>query len=247
MSNPVISSLDPVGSHTLAVISGAGHFNQWVYQQFREYLKGNILEIGSGIGNISQFVIDDGHSLTLSDTNEEYCHWLEKKYAGQTAVNAILQIDLLDPEFSSVHKDYREKFDSIFLLNVIEHIEDDALAVKNCSYLLRPGGHLIMLAPAWQYLFCQLDRELGHYRRYTQKTMTALFEQQQFQVINKKYFNILGWMGWLISGKLLRHKMLRKNEMSLFDKLVVPAQLIDRLLFKITGLSVIVTGKKRID
>lgn len=77
-----ISGYDPVGSHTLQVIAKAGKFNRWMYEQFSPLLKGEILEIGSGIGNISDLVIAEGRNITLSDYNKEYVDWL-KKICGQ--------------------------------------------------------------------------------------------------------------------------------------------------------------------
>ena len=63
------------------MIAKADRFNRWMYDQFKHQLKGEILEIGSGIGNISQLVIEEGHSVTLSDYNEEYCESLRKKFS----------------------------------------------------------------------------------------------------------------------------------------------------------------------
>jgi 2-polyprenyl-3-methyl-5-hydroxy-6-metoxy-1,4-benzoquinol methylase len=63
---------DPIGKHTLKIISGATRFNHWMYSEIKPLLKGNILEIGSGIGNISRHIIKDGFPVTLSDYNPEY-------------------------------------------------------------------------------------------------------------------------------------------------------------------------------
>lgn len=244
MNDDGIKTDDPVGQHTLEVIAGAGHFNHWLYSRFSHLLKGNILEIGSGIGNLSQIVLDEGHRLTLSDYNPAYCEALKQKFANHPQADDILQIDLADPDFENTYAALHEKFDSIFLLNVIEHIKDDRKAVKHCRYLLKPGGHLVLLAPAYQWLYCGLDKALGHYRRYTRKKMSDLILQHQFEVIQKEYFNFLGIFGWLVSGKILRNKVLGKGEMSIFDKLVKPARLLDTIVARKTGLSVIVAGKK---
>ncbi|MGO8056046.1 hypothetical protein AB9E30_37990, partial [Rhizobium leguminosarum] len=85
-------------------------------------------------------------------------------------------IDLTHPNFREEYKAYKEKYDSLFLLNVIEHLENDSYAVENCRFLLKQTGHLIVLAPAYQFLFCKLDKQLGHYRRYTRQTLSRLME-----------------------------------------------------------------------
>jgi 2-polyprenyl-3-methyl-5-hydroxy-6-metoxy-1,4-benzoquinol methylase len=243
MTKETISGFDPVGSHTLEAIAKADKFNHWMYQAFRSLLKGEVLEIGSGIGNISAFVIADGHPITLSDYNEEYVAWLRQQYGENKAVRDILQIDLLDPDFKNSYRSLEGKFDSIFLLNVIEHLKDDNAAVENCRYLLKRDGHLIVLAPAYQWLYCSFDKELGHFRRYTLKRMTTLLRQKGFEIKKKQYFNFAGIGGWVLFGKILRRKMIG-GEMSTFNSIVPLARLVDRLIFNVSGLSVIVTGKK---
>ncbi len=240
-----VSDKDPVGSATLAVISSAVRFNRWMYEQVQPYLKDRVLEIGSGIGNISRFVIADNYTIDLSDYNPEYKFLLQEKFSDCKNVQNILTIDLTHPNFSEEYKAYKEKYDSLFLLNVIEHLENDSYAVENCRFLLKQSGHLIVLAPAYQFLYCKLDKQLGHYRRYTRQSLSRLLEKGDFNIIRKKYFNLLGIAGWLISGKLLRNKQLGRNEMSAFDSLVPLARLLDRLTFNQMGLSVIIIGKKK--
>ena len=245
MNVKTISISDPVGSHTLELISKADRFNQWMYNEFRSFLKDDILEIGSGIGNISQLVVNDGFNITLSDYNAEYCEYLRKKFVDCANVKSIIQIDLLHPDFKKFYTSLHEKFDTIFLLNVIEHLAYDSKAVANCNFMIKPGGHLIVLAPAYQWLYCRLDKELGHYRRYTLKKMSAVLKQEGFSICNKKYFNFLGMWGWLLSGKILRDKKLSKNEIAVFNNFVPMARILDKIIFKKTGLSVIVTGLKK--
>lgn len=245
MNDQTTAGKDPVGLHTLEVVAKAGRFNRWMYNQFRHQLQGEILEIGSGIGNISGLVIEEGHPLTLSDYNEEYCYYLKNKFEENKNVRNILRIDLLDPGFEKLFEGYKEKFDSIFLLNVIEHIDDDARAVKNCRYLLKTGGRLIVLAPAYNWLFCSLDKELGHHKRYTIKSMTFLLTKENFKISTGSYFNFLGIAGWFLFGKIFGRKMLGKGEMTAFDRIVPIAKLTDNMIGRKAGLSIIVIAIKK--
>ncbi len=238
------SAKDPVGLHTLEVIAKADRFNQWMYQQFKNQLKGEILEIGSGIGNISRLVIEEGHTITLSDYNEEYCQDLKKKFSHLSNVREVISIDLLHKNFEYKYSAYKEKFDSVFLLNVIEHIEDDEMAVKNCNYLLKPGGHLILLAPAYSCLYCTFDKQLGHFRRYSLKQLKDLLKKEDFSLLSGNYFNFTGIAGWFLFGKVMNKKMLKSGEMSAFDKIVPFAKVIDKLFGRSFGLSIIVSGIK---
>jgi len=242
MSDNSAFTKDPVGLHTLEVIAKADRFNRWMYDQFRDQLKGEILEIGSGIGNVSKLVIEEEHSITLSDYNEEYCKELKKKFEGNKNVKGIISIDLLDPEFEKKYSGYKERFDSIFLLNVIEHIQDDSFAIRNCKYLLKQNGHLILLAPAYAWLYSSFDKQLGHFRRYTLKSLGDLLKKNNFSILTGSYFNCTGIGGWLLFGKIQRQKMLSGSEMSAFNKIVPIAKGIDKLFGKKVGLSAIVTG-----
>lgn len=245
MKTSTIENKDPVGLHTLEVIAKADRFNKWMYDQFKHQLKGEILEIGSGIGNISQLVIEESRFITLSDYNDEYCESLSKKFSQYSNVRGVMRIDLLDPNFENKYFVHKERFDSIFLLNVIEHIEDDLIAVKNCYYLLKSGGHLILLAPAYSWLYCTFDKQLGHYRRYSLKQLKDLLKKGAFGILKGDYFNFTGIAGWILFGKIMNKKMLGNGEMSAFNKIVPLAKAVDKILGRSTGLSIIVTGVKK--
>jgi SAM-dependent methyltransferase len=244
MNDSKSATKDLVGLHTLEVIAKADRFNRWMYDQFKHDLKGEILEIGSGIGNISKLVIEEGHAITLSDYSEEYCQLLKTKFHGFKNVKEITSIDLLHPDFQNEYAVYKEKFDSIFLLNVIEHIKDDELAVSNCRYLLKKDGHLILLAPAYSWLYSSFDRQLGHFRRYSLQSLRNLMKKNNFNILSGSYFNFAGIAGWLVYGKILNQKMLSSGEMAVFNKIVPLAKIIDRIFMKKSGLSIIITGIK---
>lgn len=245
MNRELIIGTDVVGSHTLQVIAKADRFNEWMYREFRSFLKGRVLEIGSGIGNISSLAISDGLRITLSDLNPAYIQRLKERFGNSTNVDNILEIDLLHPEFENMYGHLKETFNSIFLLNVIEHIDHDDLAIRNCNYLLAPQGHLVVLAPAFDWLYCGFDSQLGHFRRYTLGKMCRKLIKQGFGIIHKQYFNLAGIGGWILYGKIFRRNMIESPEMSRFNKIVPIAKFIDRLFMKKMGLSIIVTGIKK--
>ena len=236
---------DPVGAATLTVISKADKFNRWMYETIKPFLKGEILEVGSGIGNISKFLIPGELPVTLSDYNLLYRDHLQKKYGHHKNVVSVISIDLQDPAFEQQYIRFKEKFDTIFMLNVIEHLANDVRAAENCRFMLRTDGHLIILAPAYQFLYCHLDRELGHNRRYTLKRLSKIVLMAGLTILKKQYFNSLGIAGWLVSGKIFRTRKLGKNEMSAFNKLVPVAKLCDKIIFNKAGLSAIVIAQKK--
>jgi 2-polyprenyl-3-methyl-5-hydroxy-6-metoxy-1,4-benzoquinol methylase len=236
--------VDPEGYETLKVISDAVNFNNWTFDSIKSFCEGNILEIGSGIGNISSRFIDKGYQLTLSDIRKNYCDFLSQKFPEQAKQNSILNVDLVLPEFDTNYATLFGKFDTVFALNVVEHIKNDSTAVANCYKLLKPGGKLILLMPAFQSLYNSFDKELHHYKRYNRKMMENLFIENKFRIIKSFYFNAGGIPGWIVSGNILNNKIIPAGQMKTFDKLVSVFRIADKLLLNSIGLSVICVGQK---
>ena len=230
---------DDIGFQTLEVISRADKFNKWMYDTILPFCHGNILEIGSGIGNISRLFIENGYSITLSDTDEFYFDQLKKKFKE----TKIASIDLVDENFTSKYNHLFQGFDTLIFLNVLEHINNDRLAIENCKQFLKPGGSLVILVPAYSFLYSQMDKELHHYRRYTAKKLSALVSEKKFIIKKVFYFNALGIFAW-IYGKVFKLNTIPLKNMKLFSELVPIAKLVDKILFRKTGLSVILVAQK---
>jgi len=236
--------VDQEGMETLDVISAAHNFNRWMYDTIRPYCKGDILEIGSGIGNISSFFIDQGSSIHLSDIREVYCERLKKEFSSHPGLLGIDVMDITAPDFENAYPHLQGRFDTVFILNVVEHIEDDQQAITNCRKLLKPGGQLIVLVPAFQSLYNGFDVVLEHYRRYNKQGLTTLLEKSDFDIVHRQYFNLAGILGWFISGKLEKNKTIPLGEIRLYDFFVPLFRLVDRLFFRSFGLSVVAVGRK---
>lgn len=232
------------GTDTLEVISAADNFNHWMYQTIRPYCKGNILEVGSGIGNISRFFVEDGAEITLSDFDSSYFPRLTERFGNHSNMKGIHQIDLSVKDVEKQYPALAGHFDTVFALNVVEHIEDHQQAIKNTYAFLRKGGFVIILVPAFQFLFNGFDEQLGHYRRYNEKILNRLMESAGFEVVHSRYFNFIGTLGWFASGSVLRKKMIPGGQMKLYNALVPVWKMIDVIMRPFIGLSVIGVGKK---
>ncbi|MDT8414101.1 MAG: class I SAM-dependent methyltransferase [Flavobacteriaceae bacterium] len=236
----MIKEIDIEGHDTLDVISKADRFNRWMYDTISPYCQGKILEIGSGIGNISQFFIAENKPISLSDVRENYCSILSNKYSK----NKVIQLDLVDADFEIKYQTLLNSFDTVFALNVIEHIENDSLAIQNCKKLLKKNGRLIILVPAYAFLFNEFDKSLEHFRRYNKNSLNRLVVQNQLIPIKSFYFNCVGILGWFVSGNLLKNKTIPEGQMGLYNKLVPLIKLIDKIVLNKIGLSVITFSKK---
>ena len=236
---------DEVGGETLDVIAEADRFNEWMYKTVEKNTYGEILEIGSGIGNISELFVNSNQPISVSDMRLEYCKILKKKFTGRNNFGNVYQIDIIDPEFDKKHINLFGKFDSVFALNIIEHVEDDNLAIKNCLKLLKSSGQLVILVPAFQVLYNVFDEELEHFRRYNKKQLIKLFTQNNIHVVYNRYFNFAGIIGWWLSGNILKKKNIPSGQMKLYNSLVWIFKIIDFFTNRFVGLSVVVAGKKK--
>lgn len=236
--------IDSVGNNTLDIISNADKFNHWMYQTIKPHCKGLILEIGSGLGNISQFFLKDKAIITLSDIRQNYFEELSQSLGHYPNLQGIQLIDLVDLDFDTKFQHLFDSFDTLFALNVVEHIYDDNLAIQNCYKLLKKGGQLIILVPSYQCLYNALDESLDHYRRYNKKKLSTLLATNKLAIKQQYCFNFMGIFAWFISGKLQRNNTIPARQMHLYNTFVPIFRLVDKILFRKWGLSTIVVGEK---
>ncbi|MGQ8337673.1 class I SAM-dependent methyltransferase [Sunxiuqinia sp. A32] len=235
---------DSVGHSTLSNIASADKFNRWMYETITPFCEGETLEVGGGIGNISQCFLLDDKKLTVTELRDDYCDIVKENLGNHACLNEVISMDIVDPEFDTKYQSYFESFDVVFALNVMEHLEDDLLAISNCKKLLKAGGKLIILVPAFQFLFNSFDRALGHYRRYKKDSLKELFKRNKFEVLHSQYFNFIGTLGWWVSGHVLRKKVVPEGQMKLYNFFVPLIKIIDFFTKRFVGLSVIVVGRK---
>lgn len=235
---------DLIGETTLDVIAKANKFNKWMYNTIKPFCKGKIVEVGSGIGNISNYFMQDKFQLMLTDIRHGYCCKLEAKYSLNPCFLGAMVMDLSDKNFDEKFADHLGKYDTVFALNVVEHIYDDTLALKNCYKLLRDEGQLVILVPSYQKLYNNFDKELGHYRRYTKASLSKIFLKNEFEIVHKQYFNFIGIFGWFITGYILKKETIPADQMKFYNTLVPIFKIFDKLIFNSIGLSTIIIGKK---
>jgi SAM-dependent methyltransferase len=207
-----------------------------MFDRLRRWVGRRVLEIGSGIGNLSAFLLD-AQRLVLTDTREEYLDRLRTRFAKHR--NVTVARLFLPTELGDVAG---QQFDSIICLNVLEHVEDDSSSLHAIRRLLAPGGRLILLVPALPALYGTIDKALGHYRRYQRTPLTSLLQATGFKVAHVEYFNLAGVPGWWFAGRVLRRQTIPAGSLKVYDALV-PLFRLERLLPWRVGQSLIAIGQ----
>jgi glycosyltransferase involved in cell wall biosynthesis len=224
------------GELTLKLLQKASRYNGWVYQMLRPYLGRDILEVGSGIGNMTRYFVGHGH-VTASDISPFCLRELERSFREYESVN-VRPLDISRNGYAE-----REIYDTIVCLNVLEHIQNDVEALRNMHTLLKPGGRLLLYVPANPRLYCEIDRGVGHYRRYLHDELVGKMRQAGYRVAHSRHHNILGALGWWINGKVLGKKAIGAADVGGFDLLMPLVKLQDRLDSRF-ALSILAIGEK---
>jgi SAM-dependent methyltransferase len=237
------STFSKEGDTNLLSTKKAANFTNWMYDEIKPYLRGNILELGSGIGTYSEKVVKDFNKniVVLSDIDQEYIKNLQNKFQSYKNV-FVKKIDISEPEDFS---DFKCKINSVFALNVLEHIYDDVKALNNIYDSLEIGGNLVILVPAHKFLFNCIDKAIGHYRRYSKEEVISKVMQTKFKIEKMFYFNFAAIPGWYINGNILRKQVVSENVISLFNKFIPILKFIERyIIFHRFGISLIVVLTK---
>jgi 2-polyprenyl-3-methyl-5-hydroxy-6-metoxy-1,4-benzoquinol methylase len=228
------------GEETLKAMSHANRLNLWMYSQMKPFIKGKSLEIGSGIGNISKCFIDDGNEIDLSDIRDQYTDYLKVTFPS----NSVLNVNIVHPDFDIIYKALLGTYDLVYALNVVEHIENDILALANMKKLLKPGGYIYILVPAYSFLYNNFDKALFHFRRYNKAHLKSIFPIE-LNIKKSWYFNFAGIFGWYIVGNILKKEIIPESNMKLYNSLTPIFQFVDFVLCRKIGLSVVVVAQNK--
>jgi SAM-dependent methyltransferase len=214
-----------VGGRTLEVFADTPRLNRWLYSKLEADVRGEVLEIGSGIGNLSRLIVESATRTVLSDMEPHYIDELRRTFAMDGRV-VVARYDLGESPPLEIAA---RRFDTIVAVNVVEHIADDHAAVATLAGLLNPGGKLVIYVPACPFAYGSLDRALGHYRRYTPAMLSELLSGAGLRPEVPAYMNFFGLFGWTINGRVLRRDRLSSLQIALFERLVPLFRLEDRI------------------
>ena len=177
------------------------NYNKWIFDNIAPYLGNRIMDVGAGLGNFLPFLSDRDFVLAI-DTLDVFIDNLNQQYSA-CANMLIGKCDIQDNKVIELAGRYN--IDTVICNNVLEHVQDDQKALINIRNIFSSPGNLVIIVPAFKFLYSGWDRSVGHFRRYAYQDIRDKLVKANFRVTLKFYMNLAGVFGWLLNGRILRN------------------------------------------
>jgi SAM-dependent methyltransferase len=210
--------IDPFFAADLRQMQQAKNYQRWQMRLLAPYLGPSVLEVGGGIGTFTCELARRAASVVSLEPNAYCFAQLQERTRKLPNVQALdIPVETLSTALPS---DWRA--DAVVCMNVLEHIRDDVAALRVFSGRLRRSGCVIITVPAGAWAYGEIDRRLGHYRRYDKRTLRSAFEQAGLQIRQLRYFNSIGIWAWWWNAKCGGLRAQSDFQIKVFDRGIVP-------------------------
>jgi glycosyltransferase involved in cell wall biosynthesis len=230
---------DQYGSNILVDLQSARRFNNWLGDTIRPYIGDQVLEIGAGIGAFTNQIIPRD-LYVASDIESDYLNYLHSYSIGKPYLR-ILELDAQNP---AGFQRLKNQFDTVLMINVLEHLGDPDSALNNLHSALMDNGRAIILVPQSQALYGSLDEALDHKRRYSRDQLKESMERAGFEVERIFDFNRISAPAWRLNGKILKRKHFSPIQIKILEMLMPLIRKVDRC-WPWQGISLIAIGRKK--
>ena len=182
----------------LELFQHAVNWKRYWSAQVAPNVHGKVLDVGCGLGVNAAYVVNarvTGYTFLEPDGS----------LLQQVGEHVQLPATITHRRIQGTTKQLKgEHFDTLLYIDVLEHIEDPAAELQRASDLLDTGGHLIIVAPAFPFLYSPFDKAIGHYRRYTKR----MLRDQVPATLQEERIRYLDSAGLALSlgNKLLLHQ-----------------------------------------
>jgi SAM-dependent methyltransferase len=232
-----MSEFKYVGSE-LELFAEVRHWKAYWSAQIRRFVKGDVLEVGAGIGSNTHFLDsgDVGRFVCL-EPDPELGKRLEEQLSQETR-----KCEAICGTLASLSSD--AKFDTIVYIDVLEHIEDDQAELNRAAARLRAGGRIVVLSPAHQWLFTPFDAAIGHHRRYTRAMLKAI-SPADLEMESCFYLDSIGLFASCANRLFLKQSMPTKGQLEFWDSVIVRiSRIADRCLVRSIGKSIVAIWRR---
>lgn len=233
----VYEQLDYIGNE-LALFQLANNWKHYLASRLRPFLRGDLLEVGAGMGANVSYLQNDRLTRWVSlEPDSRLCDDYRRQQGGGKIPP---ECELVQGTLKTLPAE--QTFDSILYIDVLEHLQDDSAEFDRAHRRLRPGGHLLILCPAHNFLFSPFDTAIGHFRRYNKRMYRELSHRQPVKL---EYLDNVGMMASIANKLLLRQSYPSRKQIILWDRFFVPlSRVIDPLTFRIAGKSILGVWRK---
>ena len=225
----------PATPFELELLSKAVRYQQWVFNTVSPFLGKRILEVGSGIGNMSAW-LPIREKLILTEAEESLIPTLKNTLREKTESNSQVSVVKIDLTEDWVDQLSLENIDTIVSFNVLEHIEDDEKAFCDLLEILRRSSatgpkRLVTFVPAHHWAYGSIDRKFGHFRRYSTSDFHTLKDRHaKDSKIYTRYFNLFGLPSWFFLGRVLKRDQIGYTAIKTFERICPYISSIDDFL-----------------
>jgi glycosyltransferase involved in cell wall biosynthesis len=227
------------GQATLESMAVGKSLSRWSLTPMTAHLGSRVLEAGSGTGNLTRHLLGK-ERLVAVDLDPFYARALERQWGHMTNIS-IMEGDLEDPLLYDKMTD--EAFDSVLCVNVLEHLDRPDLALDGFARVLTPGGRAVILVPAHQWLYSEVDRAIEHRQRFEERQLRSLLENAGFEIVDISAFNRFGVVGWLFN-KWTGHTSIHLWQTRIFSLFLPVARVVERVQV-LPGLSWVAIAVKK--
>ncbi|MBB2944671.1 ubiquinone/menaquinone biosynthesis C-methylase UbiE [Actinoplanes lutulentus] len=203
-----------IQSEVLEGLATAVNHRRWFVELALPYLGDNPIEIGSGLGDYAIEWSEHLPRFTATEADPDRLVLLKERMADYPAID-VKQMLLPSPEANG-------QYSAAVSYNVLEHIEDHVGALSSMKDLVRPGGAVIIIVPAFMFAMSQVDIATGHIRRYTKKTLATAFTEAGLEIEKIHYANALGLLGYYTATSIFKLAPKEGPMVKIYDSVVLP-------------------------
>ena len=198
-----------------AALSEAKNYRAALLRDFQSFLHGSVLEVGAGIGQITSELRQrrEIQKLVSIEPNAAFCDRIRAEFPDH---------DLHEGTVNNFQSEC--DWNAILSINVLEHIEADEAELAAYYRLLRQAqGILCLFVPARPEIYAPIDKDFGHFRRYTEPGLRNKLQRAGFEIVRIRYYNFVGYFAWWATFCLLKKRTFDVSSVRLFDRIILPA------------------------
>ena len=211
------------------------NFRKYQFDLIKEFISGNVAEIGPGNGIFLEYYLDYCDNLDLFEPDKNLFSKLNYRFSNFKKINLV----------NNVFNITTNTYDVILYLDVLEHIENYEKEMLKAHNALKEGGYLIINVPAFQFLYSDFDKDVGHFKRYSKKEFINLGSKYNLKIIRSNYYDSIGFLLSFLSKMISsNYKKNFEKKIKIWNSLIPVSRILDKIFISSFGKSLFIVIKK---